>query len=124
MEKQITVCSVLILLFISLLSSQVFDASFTVQVAEAMAILRAIMFSNDCGLYPCVLESDAEVVVNWIKKGSHHDSTSGVILSDISNLSSERNGLSITFVPRKANQVAHSLARNALGSSSFWSWLI
>ncbi|KAK3222245.1 hypothetical protein Dsin_009270 [Dipteronia sinensis] len=57
--------------FVMASSSQVFDASFSAQVAEAMAILMAIVFSNDCGLYPCVLKSDAEVVVNWIKKGSH-----------------------------------------------------
>ncbi|KAK3212629.1 hypothetical protein Dsin_017335 [Dipteronia sinensis] len=103
-------------------SSQVFAAIFNAQVAKAMAILRAIMFSNDCGLFPCVLESDAEVV-NWIKKGSHLASASGVILSDISNLSAERNGLSMNFVPRQANQVAHSLARKALRSITYIFWM-
>ncbi|KAK1584486.1 hypothetical protein Q3G72_033412 [Acer saccharum] len=87
-----------------------------------MAILKAIRFSNDCGLFPCVLASDAEVVVNWIKKGSHRDSASGVILADIFSLSAERIDLDINFEPRQTNMVAHSIARNALRSfmELFW----
>lgn len=104
--------------FIMASSSQVIAAAFNAQVAEAMAIRRAIMFSNDCCLFPCVLESDVEVFVNWIKKGSHLDSAGGVILSDISSLSIEGNGLSISFVPHQANQVTlfFLFARNALRS--------
>ncbi|KAK3188547.1 hypothetical protein Dsin_028108 [Dipteronia sinensis] len=109
--------------FVMASSSQVFAAAFNAQIMEAMGILRAILFSIDCGMSPCVLESDAEVVVNWINKGSHFDSVCGGILSDISSLSVERGGLSFCFVPRQANEVAHCLAKNVLRSNHDLFWM-
>lgn len=95
-------------------SSQVLIASFSTQTAETMAIGKAILFSWDCGLFPCVLEYDAAMVVKWIVDGSHLDSAYGAILADIAGLRKDCGDLSVDFTPRKANQVAHVLAKHAL----------
>ncbi|KAK3218938.1 hypothetical protein Dsin_012908 [Dipteronia sinensis] len=58
-----------------------------------------------------------------INKYTHIDFACGVILSDISNLSAARNGLSICFIPRQANQVAHFLAKNTLKSNHDLFWM-
>ncbi|KAK0582237.1 hypothetical protein LWI29_023240 [Acer saccharum] len=52
---------------------------FDANLAEIMAIYRGLVFSSECGLKPCVLESDAAVAVNWINEGSHRDSANGNI---------------------------------------------
>jgi ribonuclease HI len=89
-------------------------ASFDVQAAEVMAVLRGLIFSRDCGLAPCMLETDAAVVVKWINDGSHLDSPCGNVLAEISSLISSLNIIYVSFVPRLANNVAHGLAKNAL----------
>ncbi|KAK3211950.1 hypothetical protein Dsin_016656 [Dipteronia sinensis] len=77
---------------------------------------------RDAGMLPCVLESDAAVVVKWIKEGSHLDSLSGLILVEILGLLSSMGDVPINFVPRLANQAAHCLAKYALTCSvdKFW----
>ncbi|KAK3211234.1 hypothetical protein Dsin_015940 [Dipteronia sinensis] len=103
-------------------SSQVMTGYFNAQAAEAIAILRGIHFSTDCGSSPCYVESDAEVVVRWINESSHLDSMCGAILAEIILSSSEMIGLCFNYVPRQANQVAHLLAKNALllTANRFW----
>ncbi|KAK3199723.1 hypothetical protein Dsin_023138 [Dipteronia sinensis] len=83
---------------------------------------RGIQFSKDCGLCPCYVESDAEVVVRWINEGSHLDSMCGTILADIHLMSSKMSGMCFMFAPRQANQVAHFLAKHALRciDDRFW----
>ncbi|KAK0593300.1 hypothetical protein LWI29_034527 [Acer saccharum] len=109
--------------FVLACSSQVLTASFSAQTAEIMAIGRAIVFSRDCGLFPCVLESDAEVVVKWILNGSHLDSAVDAILEDIAVLRKECGDLKVVFTPRRANLVAHVLARQALKNVDDFFWL-
>ncbi|KAK0584155.1 hypothetical protein LWI29_008466 [Acer saccharum] len=79
--------------------SQVLTASFSAQVVETMAIGRAIIFSRDYGLFPCILESDAAVVVKWIMEGSHLNSVVGPILEDIAVLRNLCGGLCVQFTP-------------------------
>ncbi|KAK3222031.1 hypothetical protein Dsin_009056 [Dipteronia sinensis] len=103
-------------------SSQVMAWYFNAQATEAIAILRGIQFSKDCGLSPCYVKSDAEVVVRWINESSHLDSLCGAILADIILISSEMIGLCFNYIPRQANQVAQLLAKNALllTDDRFW----
>ncbi|KAK3195597.1 hypothetical protein Dsin_026907 [Dipteronia sinensis] len=66
--------------------SQQLDAIYSTQVAEAVALLRGIDFTMDTGLVPAMIESDG---LGKLDK--------------------------FCFVPRKANFVAHFLAKLALG---------
>ena len=88
--------------------------NFNAQAAKSIAILRGIQFNIDCGLFPCVFESDAKVVVRWINEKSHMDSTYGGVLEDIIYASTEMNDVRFGFIHRQGNQVAHLLANNAL----------
>ncbi|KAK0602442.1 hypothetical protein LWI29_033421 [Acer saccharum] len=94
--------------------SQVMAASFGAAMAETMAIYRGLLFSRDCGLGPCHLESDAVVIVKRINEGSHLDSESEGILAEISSRLSNLKVRSVNHVPRLANCVAHGLAKFAL----------
>ncbi|KAK3224166.1 hypothetical protein Dsin_011191 [Dipteronia sinensis] len=84
-------------------SSQVMAVYFNAQAAEAIAILRGIQFSKECGLYPCYIEYDAEVVVMWINESNHLDSMCGAILADIIFISTEMIDMSFNYVHRQAN---------------------
>ncbi|KAK3206766.1 hypothetical protein Dsin_020812 [Dipteronia sinensis] len=89
-------------------------AFFDANTAETMAIYKGLIFSRDCGIFPCVIESDAAVVVKWINEDSHWDSISGNILVEISALVSGLHVISVSHIPRLANNVAHGLAKSAL----------
>ncbi|KAK1569181.1 hypothetical protein Q3G72_033574 [Acer saccharum] len=51
--------------------------------AYVMAIQRSVQFGVECGLNPCLIESDEALVVKWINLGSLRDSEFGSILLDI-----------------------------------------
>ncbi|KAK1572375.1 hypothetical protein Q3G72_031792 [Acer saccharum] len=65
----------------------------------------------------------AAVVVKWIVDGSHLDSAFGAILEDIAVLRSLCGDMCVQFAPRKANQVAHALAKQALKNVDDFFWL-
>ncbi|KAK3189610.1 hypothetical protein Dsin_029171 [Dipteronia sinensis] len=99
-----------VMAFYSLTLAAFFDAN----TAETMAIYRGFIFSRDCGLFPCVIESDAAIVVKWINKDGHRDSISGNILAEISALVSGLHVNPVSHIPRLANNVTHGLAKFAL----------
>ena len=91
--------------------SQVIKGCLNPQAAETCAILRGMQFSIDCGLSPCVVESDAEVVIKWINGKRQFESSYGAILSDIWSLSNDMRGVSFVFARRLSNCVAHILTK-------------
>ncbi|KAI9156288.1 hypothetical protein LWI28_003813 [Acer negundo] len=103
-------------------SSQKLEASYSPQVAEAVALLCGLRLACDTGLYPCQADSDASVVVNWINNGSILVSEIGSVINDIHILLGQARCESVNFVPRLANQVAHMLVKNAfsLVEDMFW----
>ncbi|KAK3221602.1 hypothetical protein Dsin_008627 [Dipteronia sinensis] len=70
-------------------SAQRIDVNFSIQIAEAVAILRGIVFAKDMGLLPAVVESDALGVVNLTNTGSAISADVGVVFSDILNVISD-----------------------------------
>ncbi|KAK3192969.1 hypothetical protein Dsin_024279 [Dipteronia sinensis] len=103
-------------------SAQRIEANFSPQIAEAVAILRGIVFAKDMGFLPAVVESDALGVVNIINTDSAISADVGVVLSDILNIISTGGIELVQYLPRMANMVAHSIARMALSISQdcFW----
>ncbi|KAK2642392.1 hypothetical protein Ddye_024155 [Dipteronia dyeriana] len=104
-------------------SSQKIEASFSPQIAEAMTILRGLQLALDTGLSPCRIDSDAEVIVNWINIGVVIFSKVGSVIDDIRLLLDQVLCVSFNFVPRTANQVAHMLAKNGLACDENLFWL-
>ena len=100
---------------------QRFETCFDPATADAFAILQGLRLAVDGGFLPAVLESDAKGVVELINSGSCIFSDIGVVISDIVALASTSN-ISIVFIPRKANEAAHALAKLALSFSSVHLW--
>ncbi|KAK2660384.1 hypothetical protein Ddye_006917 [Dipteronia dyeriana] len=109
--------------FIIASSSQKIGVTFSLQVAEAVAICRGIKMAIDTGLTPCNIESDVEVVVGWINNKTSFCYEIGVVIVDIHNLLEQVQCGFVNFVPRKANQVAHVLVKNNLSFVKDMFWL-
>ncbi|KAK3218112.1 hypothetical protein Dsin_012082 [Dipteronia sinensis] len=82
---------------------------------------RVMRFAIDSGLIHAVIESDAKVVVDLVLSGVAPQADVGVIISDIFLLIG-CNAISISYVPRRANMVAHNLAKLVVSSVNdcFW----
>ncbi|KAK0602828.1 hypothetical protein LWI29_037353 [Acer saccharum] len=66
---------------------QTLEAKLSIKASKIIVIVRSIQFVLDCGLEPCVFETDEATIVKWIKDDSHISSEYGVLLEDISSLS-------------------------------------
>ncbi|KAL5782947.1 hypothetical protein ACOSP7_007976 [Xanthoceras sorbifolium] len=97
-------------------SWQCIAGSLSPQCAEAAASFRGLRFATDLGIWPSIIESNAEAVVNLINinRDLMPLSEIGIFVKDIRVLLSELNIARVSFVPRLANSVAHSLAKFAV----------
>ena len=86
-------------------------------MAEAIAIYIGLLLALETGFTNVVNECNAQVIVNWIKNDSRLYSEVGLILADIKILFYNFGSVEVSYVPRKANQVANCLAKMALSSS-------
>ncbi|KAK3206532.1 hypothetical protein Dsin_020578 [Dipteronia sinensis] len=104
-------------------SSQRIIATYSPQVAEAVAVLRGLQLACDTGLAPVVAETDAAVVAKWISEKTQLYSEVGLVIADILTLVHSMRCCSVDYVPRKANQVAHLLAKMALSNLEDLYWM-
>ncbi|TXG58466.1 hypothetical protein EZV62_016295 [Acer yangbiense] len=96
-------------------STQCMDALFHPLIAEVTALFRGALFAVDAGLLPAVFESDAKAVVDLVNSGNASFADVGTIISDILRLLS-CNNLSVSYVRRAANLVAHNLVQLSFSS--------
>ncbi|KAK2637819.1 hypothetical protein Ddye_025614 [Dipteronia dyeriana] len=75
------------------------------------------------GLEPVVSGTDVEVVAKWIVKSTKLDSDVGLVIAYILLLLNNMRCRSVSYVPRKANQVAHLLAKMTLSNSEDYFWM-
>ncbi|KAK3199217.1 hypothetical protein Dsin_022632 [Dipteronia sinensis] len=102
-------------------SSQSIEASFSLEVVKAMALLKGLEFARDLRLIPCSVESDAQVVVKIINSRVAPLSDVGLVIKDIFHFLTCRPNCPMAFVPRLANMAAHKLAKFCLAAThSFW----
>ncbi|KAK3195697.1 hypothetical protein Dsin_027007 [Dipteronia sinensis] len=66
-------------------SAQRVLAGFSIDSAEAMAVCRGLLFTEDSGLLPVSVETDALVVVNYIKSEKAPLSDVGLIIDHTSS---------------------------------------
>ncbi|KAL5752746.1 hypothetical protein ACOSQ2_023253 [Xanthoceras sorbifolium] len=107
-----------------------FSGQVLVEVAEARAVLEGLKLAAGLAVFPLVVESDALSVVNLCAGLSLSRGDVDNLIFDVQALLSSLRVVSIGFVPRACNVIAHSIARRALFSCSpcFWinsfpSWL-
>ncbi|KAL5801319.1 hypothetical protein ACOSQ3_032951 [Xanthoceras sorbifolium] len=93
-------------------------ASLSPPIAEAVAILRGLVFAAELGVRIGVIESDAASVVKLINGDLVSNSEIGIVIHDIKRVLSNFHGAIVDFVPRLANTVTHGLAKLALVSVS------
>ncbi|TXG66648.1 hypothetical protein EZV62_007923 [Acer yangbiense] len=91
-------------------------------MAEALAILRGLQFVRESGLWPCIVDSDSQVVVSLINFAETPLYDIGLFIADILELVRVSLGLLFNFVPRNAYRAAHCLAKIGLSlcADNFW----
>ncbi|KAK3225999.1 hypothetical protein Dsin_005861 [Dipteronia sinensis] len=93
------------------------------QIAEALAILCGIEFAIDIGQVPIEIQSDAFGVVKFVNEKVTPLADTRIILSDIQELLCIVPIVSVSYVSRKADMVAHCLVKIALTISENHFWL-
>ena len=90
--------------------------------SEAMALCVALTRIRELSLYNVILELDCKATVNAFHSSLLNYSEFGCLVSRCRSLASLIENVSIIFVKRQANMVAHTLTRAAcsFASSSFW----
>ncbi|KAL5775273.1 hypothetical protein ACOSP7_012830 [Xanthoceras sorbifolium] len=95
-------------------SAQKLVAGYSVDIAEALAVLRGLQFALASGLLPTIVETDSFTVTTAINNPSVYFSKVGLVIFNIVELLGQCLGSKVLHVPRLANMVAHTLARFAL----------
>ncbi|KAM2993814.1 hypothetical protein FF2_045866 [Malus domestica] len=96
--------------------------SHSTAAAEACAIRSALMACIDNGFDEVVIESDALVIIQMLKKESTQDYSIECILGDIKILVQRLTSVTFSFVPRESNCAAHSVAKFALQQGGDFVW--
>ena len=99
--------------FVMVSCFQKVDASYSLVVAEAVAIFLDLRFTMDSGLGFVVVESDVAVVVSHANASMSICVYMGLIIRDIKEFSYTF-CLSVSHVPRQGNRVAHGLGKYAI----------
>ncbi|CAL1412455.1 unnamed protein product [Linum trigynum] len=83
-------------------------------VAEVLALREAVQWCLAQGYSVVRFEGDAKVIIDKIRCLEAEDSRMGAVLSEVVQLFVLHHGVSIRFVGRRSNRVAHLVARKAL----------
>ena len=95
----------------------------TVEVLEAMATRRAMIFMEELGLRHAIFEGDSELVVKALVGLCPNRSSIGHIIKDCKSLKGLFQTCSFSHVRRQGNGVAHALARRARMSFPLSVWM-
>ena len=95
----------------------------TVEVLEAMAARRAMIFMEELGLRKAVFEGDSEIVFKALVGLCPDRSNIGHIIKDCKALKGEFQTCSFSHVRRQGNGVTHALARRARMSFPLYVWM-
>jgi ribonuclease HI len=85
----------------------------TLEMAEALAIRRALSVSKERGFQKIILVSDCLSLIQRISSTARDRSTLGIIVGDIKTLKTDFQSCIFRFSSRISNVVAHKLARSA-----------
>ena len=93
------------------------------EVIEALAIRRAIRFAIETSFNCVIIESDSLSIIKAIKDTAETTCHIGNIIDDVKHLSKAMKSCEFHQRKREANQVAHTLARNAIHVDTEMAWL-
>ncbi|XP_042962354.1 uncharacterized protein LOC122296618 [Carya illinoinensis] len=83
-------------------------------VAEGYALWKALELCNDLNIQKAIFEGDAKAVILAVLSTREDLSFGGSLIEDIQSVLANRSDWSIQFAYREKNNVAHSLAKEAL----------
>ncbi|XP_074378240.1 uncharacterized protein LOC141719767 [Apium graveolens] len=94
------------------------------RIAEAISLKEALSWTKQWRSRKCIFETDAKSLVDAItgSKDNQGRSTFDTIVDDCKELLKHFEEVSLVFVPRSANSVAHLLARGAHFVSGLQEW--
>uniref|UniRef100_A0A2N9GPD6 Uncharacterized protein n=1 Tax=Fagus sylvatica TaxID=28930 RepID=A0A2N9GPD6_FAGSY len=107
---------------IATLSQKVFGTH-TVEMIEALAARRAIIFAREVGIDNVEVEGDAENIIKDLSSNDPLHTPYGLVIEDAKALIQDLQQFSLSHTRRSGNSVAHALARRASGCNSFSVWL-
>ncbi|XP_075665644.1 uncharacterized protein LOC142635355 [Castanea sativa] len=90
---------------------------------EAMAAVWALNFASDVGVRRAVLEGDSMAVIIGLREDEKVLVPYGLLLEDAKFLSEHFDELLYSHTKREGNNLAHSLARYAIGIPDFLVWM-
>ena len=90
---------------------------------EALAARRALEFALELGFDDITLEGDSKLLIKNLMSGGSQLTHYGNIAADILFLLSHFSRVTLSFVKRHCNQLAHSLAGRALITPNMSVWM-
>ncbi|KAK9985036.1 hypothetical protein SO802_034561 [Lithocarpus litseifolius] len=99
------------------------EMSAFVEVLEALAAKRAMIFMEELGLRQAIFEGDSEIVVKALVGDCPVRSSIGHIVKNCKSLMGLFQTYTFSHVRRQINSVAHALARRAKNSSPLFVWM-
>ncbi|CAL1377707.1 unnamed protein product [Linum trigynum] len=83
-------------------------------VVELLVLREAMLWCLEHGFAVVRLEGDAKVIIDKIRQADTSDNQMGAVLDEVVQYFAAHPGLSVRFVVRRYNRVAHEVARKAL----------
>ncbi|KAK2642387.1 hypothetical protein Ddye_024150 [Dipteronia dyeriana] len=96
---------------------------FGIIILNHVGALMGLMFVRDSSLFPCIVKSDAQVIVSLINSGVAPLLEVGIVINDIIMFLESIRNCSVSFVPRLANMAAYYLAKFSLSTDSDHFWM-
>ncbi|XP_065638086.1 uncharacterized protein LOC136071113 [Quercus suber] len=95
----------------------------SVELAEALAARRAVVFAQELSIANVLVEGDCLKVVSALRDPAGCHTLYGHIVEDTHCLASQFQSYGFSHVRRRGNLLAHALARRAVSSADFDVWV-
>ncbi|XP_068304381.1 uncharacterized protein [Pyrus communis] len=95
---------------------------YSAAAAEACAIRDALLACIDNGFVNVIIEPDAKVIIQMLRKELTHDFSLECLLGDIALLERRLTSVTFAFVSRENNRAAHSVAKFVFKESRAFVW--
>jgi ribonuclease HI len=103
--------------------SQKLTATHSIEMTEALAARRAILFAKEVGLTNVEFEGDAKNVICDLCSSEIMYSAYGLVIEDAKSMLLAFQDYSLSHTRRSGNMVAHALARRATQCQNYLVWM-
>ena len=102
--------------------AEVFDHISNPAVAEAMVIRRGLQLLQDIACSRVIVEADSLEIINTCNGVSDVLAPYSAIMANCFQIAHGISSIRFQYCPRKANGLAHFLARHAYDNNTMYSW--